>query len=144
MAGKILVTGPAEPAALGKLPAVPTVRALTRRAAVLPVIAAAVAAGAALAGCSQVNNALGRQWAVVNFKPDTTVATVAKVRAACAHVPHLVPLPASAVSGDIDIRYAVRYEVRHASGSDFAALKACLQRFPEVSGVSIDDVATGS
>ena len=97
----------------------------------------------ALAGCGQVNAALSKQWATVNFKPDTTTATVVKVRQACSHVPHLRPLPVSAVSSDLDIRYSVRYEVQQASGQDFAALKSCLERFPAVSGVSITDVATG-
>lgn len=101
---------------------------------------AAVAAAAALPGCGQVNSALSRQWAVVSFRPDTTVATVARVRQACSHVPNLPPLPESQVSSDLQVRYAVRYLASHATGTDFARLHACLQRFHAVNGVSIIDV----
>jgi len=34
----------------------------------------------ALAGCSQINAALSKQWAVVNFKPDTTAGTLANIQ----------------------------------------------------------------
>lgn len=142
----MLPTGPARQCRPGKLPAVPFARALTRRPSrgtLVPLLASLAAVTVALAGCGHVDAALSKQWATVNFKPDTTTATVAKVRQACSHVPHLRPLPASAVSSELDIRYSVRYEVEHASGQDFAALKACLGHFPAVSGVSITDIATG-
>jgi hypothetical protein len=105
-------------------------------------IAVAVAV-AALAGCSQVNAALAKQWAVVNFRPDTTVATLLKVRAACSHVPHVQPLTLSAVSSDLNINYSVRYKTSKATGSDLAALRTCLEKYPAVTGVTFQDVSGG-
>jgi hypothetical protein len=105
--------------------------------------AVAVAAVAALAGCSGVNAALAKQWAVVNFRPDTTVATLLKVRAACSHVPHVQPLTLSAVSSDLNINYSVRYKTSKATGSDLAALRTCLEKYPAVTGVTFQDQSLG-
>ncbi len=44
-----------------------------------------------LAGCAKFDAALGQQWAVVQFKTNTPVATQLKVRAACSHVPNVRP-----------------------------------------------------
>lgn len=102
--------------------------------------AAAAAAVLVLPGCGQVNTALSKQWAVVNFRPDTTVATVTRVRQSCSHIPNLPPLPEADVSSDLQVRYAVRYITTRATGRDFAELHTCLQRFHAVNGVSILDV----
>ena len=89
------------------------------------VAAAVVAAGAAvaLAGCGQIDAALSKQWAVVDFKPDTTAATLAQVLSA------------------LDVTYSVRYETSHASEANLAALQKCLLGFTAVSGVSFQDIS---
>jgi hypothetical protein len=102
-------------------------------------LAPAVAAILALGGCSQINAALSKQWAVVSFKPDTTVRTLLKVREACSHVPNVRPLGPPAVSSELDMTYSVRYQTSKATGANLAALKSCLQRFSAVSGVSFRD-----
>jgi hypothetical protein len=109
------------------------------------VTACVVAASVALAGCSGVDGALSKQWAVVNFHDDTKVSTLMRVRAACSHVPNVRPLPASesgsAPAGDVNATYSVRYEVSHASAANLGALRNCLDRFGAVAGVAIQDVA---
>jgi hypothetical protein len=127
-----------------KIPGVPAARALTSARGLLPALlagAAVTAAAAALAGCGQVDAALSKQWAVVNFRPDTTVATLIKVRDACSHVPNVRPVTASSVTGDLDATYSVRYVTSKASGANLAALQTCLEKFSAVSGVSIQDIS---
>jgi len=102
-------------------------------------LAPAVAAILALAGCSQIDAALSKQWAVVTFKPDTTVSTLLKVREACSHVPNVRPLTAPRTASQLAVTYSVRYQTSKATGADLAALKACLERFSAVSGVSFRD-----
>ncbi|HEU5418107.1 MAG TPA: hypothetical protein VFV41_10485 [Streptosporangiaceae bacterium] len=110
---------------------------LTRLAA-LVVAAGAVAA---LAGCGQIDAALGKQWAVVDFRPDTTVATLTQVRQACAHVPNVRPMGRAQVHSGLDVTYSVRYETSHASEANLAALQKCLLGFSAVSGVSFEDIS---
>jgi len=102
-------------------------------------LASAVATITALAGCSQIDAALGKQLAVVNFKPDTTASTLLKVRKACSHVPNVRPLTQSSASSQLEVTYSVRYQTSKATGANLAALKTCLQRFSAVSGVSFKD-----
>jgi hypothetical protein len=95
-----------------------------------------------LANSGQVNDALGEQWAVVNFEPDTPVSTVQAVRQACSDVPGVRPVTAPAVPSQIDVTYSLRYQTSKASGKDLAALRSCLSLFPTaVIGVSFQDVA---
>jgi hypothetical protein len=107
--------------------------------------ACVVAASVALAGCSGVDAALSKQWAVVNFHTDTQVSTLIQVRAACSHVPNVRPLPASesgaSAAGDVNATYSVRYEVSHASAANLEALRTCVERFSSVAGIAIQDVA---
>jgi hypothetical protein len=108
----------------------------------VPAAFLAIAGGLALTGCGGVNAALSKQWAVVNFKPDTTAGTLAKVRAACAHVPNVVPLKPATVVGGLNTTYSVRYQIDKASARNLAALQNCLrQASDDVLGVSIRDVS---
>jgi hypothetical protein len=108
----------------------------------IPVIlATAGLALSALAGCGQVNSALARQWAVVNFRPDTTVATVQAVRRACSDVPGVRPVRMSDVDSAMDVTYAVRYQVGKTSAANLTALRTCLSQFNAVVGVAFQDVA---
>ena len=110
---------------------------LTRIAAVVVAAGAAVA----LAGCGQIDAALGKQWAVVDFKPDTTAATLAQVRKTCASVPNVRPVGPAQVKSGLDVTYSVRYETSHASNANLAALQKCLLGFTAVSGVSFQDIS---
>jgi hypothetical protein len=117
----------------------------TRRAArqVTPVwllrAAAAMGLALALAGCARFDAALGQQWAVVNFKSNTTVATLLKVRSACSHVPNVHAEQLPKVRSVENMVYALRYRTDNASDANLAALQECLQRFPSVAGIDFED-----
>jgi hypothetical protein len=107
----------------------------------LTALVAAGCAAAALAGCGQIDAALSRQWAVVDFKPDTTAATLARVRQACSRVPNVHPVTRSVVASNVDVTYSVRYATSHATEANLAALQTCLLGFSAVSGVSFEDIS---
>ncbi len=114
---------------------------------VLPrVVVPAVAIGAAglagllaVTGCSQFDKALGQQQALVSFQDGTSVSVRLHVRAACAKLPNVsaVPIPAgvplAAALGQ------VVYQVNNASNADLARLQECLEKFPSVQGMSVQD-----
>jgi hypothetical protein len=124
-------------------------------------LAAAVAAILALAGCAQVDAALSTQLAVITFRPDATVATLRAVRQSCSHIPNVQPLAVflmrrsssspgnwsvrsgGLVPGHPFARYSLHYQAAKASGRNLAALQACLEHIPGVSGVAFEDVSSG-
>jgi hypothetical protein len=98
-----------------------------------------VAAATALAGCAQLDSALGQEQAVVAFRDGTTLAQRLAVRAACAKPPAVVPQP---LPSDLSAPYAlqqVTYQTTHASDADVAILEECLAKFPAVVGVTLQD-----
>jgi hypothetical protein len=101
--------------------------------------AAAVVLGLALASCAKFDASLGQQWAVVNFKSDTSVATLLKVRTACSHVPNVHAEQLPKVRDAATMVYALRYRTDNASDANLAALQVCLERFPSVAGIAFDD-----
>jgi uncharacterized protein (DUF58 family) len=101
--------------------------------------AAAAVALAALAGCSQLDAALGQRQAIVSFRPGTPLSQRLTIRSTCAKVPAVKaqPLPA-----DLNSPYAlqqVTYRVDHATDADIARLETCLDKFPAVVGVTLQD-----
>jgi hypothetical protein len=98
-----------------------------------------VAAATALAGCAQLDSALGQQQAVVVFRDGTTLAQRLAVRSACARPPAVVPQP---LPSDLNAPYALQqltYQTTHASDADVAILEECLAKFPSVVGVTLQD-----
>jgi hypothetical protein len=96
-------------------------------------------AAAALAGCSQFDQALGQREAVVTFRPGTPVSQRLTVRSACATV-HAVTAPP--LPSDLSSPYALRqltFRIDHASDADVARLETCLEKFPAVAGVTLQD-----
>ena len=98
-----------------------------------------VLAAAALAGCSQFDSALGQRQAVVSFRPDTTVSQRLAVRSACAGLPAVTapPLPS-----DLNSPYALQqltFRIDHATNAEVARLETCLDKFPAVAGVTLQD-----
>ena len=99
----------------------------------------AIAALAALAGCSRFDAALGQRQAVVSFRDGTPVPQRLTVRSTCAKVPAVTvqPLPS-----DLSSPYALQqltFQINHASDADVAQLETCLARFPSVAGVVLQD-----
>jgi len=96
-------------------------------------------AAAALAGCSQFDKALGQREAVVTFRPGTPVSQRLAVRSTCAKV-HAVT--AQRLPSDLSSPYALQqltFRIDHASDTDVARLETCLEKFPGVAGVTLQD-----
>ena len=100
---------------------------------------AAVAAVAALAGCSRFDAALGQRQAIVSFRDGTAMAQKLVIRTACTKAPAVTP---QALPSDPTSPYALQqltYQVSHASDADVASLEKCLSKFPSVAGVTLQD-----
>jgi len=96
-------------------------------------------AAAALAGCSQFDKALGQREAVVTFRSGTPVSQRLAVRSTCAKV-HAVTAPP--LPSDLSSPYALQrltFRIDHASDADVARLETCLEKFPGVAGVTLQD-----
>ena len=101
--------------------------------------AVAAVALAALAGCSQFDAALGQRQAVVSFRSGTPLSQRLAVRSTCAKVPAVKAQP---LPSDLNSPYAlqqVTYRVDHATDADIARLETCLDKFPAVVGVTLQD-----
>jgi hypothetical protein len=101
--------------------------------------AAAAALTVALAGCAQFDASLSKQWMTVNFKPNTPVATLLKVRAACSRVPNVRPVALPRKRTTANMTDALTYITTNASDADLARLQVCLQKFPSVAGFTPGD-----
>ena len=96
-------------------------------------------AAAALAGCSQFDQALGQREAIVSFRSGTPVSQRLTVRSTCAKV-HAVTAPP--LPSDLSSPYALHqliFRIDHASDADVARLETCLEKFPGVAGVTLQD-----
>ena len=92
-----------------------------------------------LAGCSQFDQALGQREAIVSFRPGTPVSQRLAVRSTCAKV-HAVTTPP--LPSDLSSPYALQqltFRIDHASDADVARLETCLEKFPGVAGVTLQD-----
>jgi hypothetical protein len=105
----------------------------------LAAAAAAALIPVALASCAKFDAALGQQWAVVNFRPNTSIATLLKIRAACSHVPNVQPEKLPKVHTAMNMVYALQYRTDHATNANLASLQECLQKFPAVTGIDFQD-----
>jgi hypothetical protein len=107
-------------------------------------VAATLMALGAVAGCSNFDAALGQQQAIVSFKSGATIAQRIAVRTTCGKLPEVtVPsLP--------DLKkypYALEeltFGVNKASDSQVANLEKCLNRFPAVEGITLQDSSDDS
>jgi hypothetical protein len=104
-------------------------------------IAVAVAAAAVLsltAGCASFDKAFGKQTAVVQFRPQTSVSTMLRVRAGCSHVPAAIPQKIPPHPPAIQMQDDIVYLISNASDADVARLQQCLQHFPSVVGIQFN------
>lgn len=92
-----------------------------------------------LAGCSRFDAALGQQQAIVSFHGGTSTAERLTIRAAC------VGLPAVSAPKLPDLKkypYALQqltFNLSKATNAQVAGLEKCLQQFPAVAGVTLQD-----
>ena len=102
-------------------------------------VSLALAAAAALAGCSQFDAALGQRQAIVTFQAHTPVSQRLAVRSACAKAPAVAAQP---LPSDLNSPYALQqltFQISHATDADVARLEECLAKFPSVAGVTLQD-----
>ncbi len=104
-------------------------------------LALALAGGVAsgLTGCAKFNAALGQRWATVSFKPNTSSATLLKVRAACSHIPNVRAEALPHKRTPETMMYSLTYRTDHASDANLAQLQQCLQKFRSVQGITFTD-----
>jgi hypothetical protein len=108
------------------------------RSAAAAALVATLALG--IAGCSKFDAALGQQWATVNFKPNTSIATLLKVRAACSGIPNVRPEALPHKQTAATMMYALAYRTDNATDANLAQLQQCLTRFRSVvEGISFGD-----
>jgi hypothetical protein len=105
-------------------------------AASLPLVIAVIAGVLAVAGCAQMDKALGQQYLVVQFAPNTTLATARHVTAACSRVPNVRLQPVKPTTAQVNVAYSATYNTTDASAANLARLQVCLARFRSVLGVT--------
>jgi hypothetical protein len=112
----------------------------TRRLTAVTGSVAAIAALAVLSGCAQFDAALGQREAVVSFRDGTPVSQKLIVRTTCAKVPAVTaqPLPPDVTSSPYALQQ-LTYRIDKASDADVAQLEKCLNKFPAVTGVNLQD-----
>ncbi|MBO0825692.1 MAG: hypothetical protein J2P27_17835 [Actinobacteria bacterium] len=111
----------------------------TRSNGVARLAVVAMLAVLTVAGCAKMDAALARQWMVVNFSSDTSVATALHVRAACSHIQNAKPLALPAQRSIPSVVYGIRFDTTNASPANIAQLQSCLQKFPSVRGFQLQD-----
>lgn len=98
-----------------------------------------------LVGCSKFNASLGQQQAVVSFRGGTSTADRLNVRTACAKEPEVSPQPVPDLKKYPYALHVLTFTISKASDAQIAALEKCLQKFPSVAGIVIQDSSdTGS
>jgi hypothetical protein len=114
-------------------------RALARAAGRIAVAGLAAALLCLLAACAAFDSTFGKQEAVAQFRANTALSVMLKVRASCAHIPGTwaEPIPRHALR--VQMQDDIRYEVGNASDADLAKLQQCLQKFPAVVGIEFDN-----
>ena len=75
----------------------------------------------------------------MNFKANTSIPTLLKVRAACSHVPNVRAEALPRKQDPATMMYSLTYRTDNASDANLAQLQQCLQRFPSVQGISFGD-----
>ena len=98
-----------------------------------------------LAGCARLNASLGQQQAVISFRGGTSTAERLAIRAACAKSPEVSPQPVPDLKKYPYALHQLTFTISKASSAQVAALEKCLQKFPAVAGIVIQDSSdTGS
>ena len=95
--------------------------------------------GAALAGCSRFDAALGQQQAVVSFRTSTSTAERLQVRADCGKLPAVTAPKLPDLKKYPYALDQLTLTVSNASNAQIANLEKCLDKFPAVAGVNIQD-----
>ena len=95
-------------------------------------------------GCSQFDKSLGQQQALVSFADNTSNSVRMQVRDTCGKLPDVSPAPIPAGVSLSDALSEVVYQINNADAADVARLEECLQKYPSVTGVDIQDSSDDS
>jgi hypothetical protein len=106
-------------------------------------IGLAIAAAFALAGCGRMAAALGQQWVVVQFNPNTSLAAARQVITDCSRLPGTRPEPVLPASPGGSFVSTENINVTNASSATLARLQVCLQRFGSVQGITLQEPGGG-
>ncbi len=105
--------------------------------------ALAIATVCGLAGCGRMATALGQQWVVVQFNPNTPVATARHVINTCSRLPGLRAEAVQAAAPGATFVSTANINATNASSADLARLQICLQRFASVQGINLQEPGAG-
>ena len=97
----------------------------------------------ALAGCAKFDAAMGQQWIDVTFSANTTVSAARHIADACSDITNVRVQAVTADPAHSGLIESVRYNTSKASDAQMAKLQVCLQKFPSVQGVTLDDSGEG-
>ncbi|MCL2581717.1 MAG: hypothetical protein FWE35_04600 [Streptosporangiales bacterium] len=108
---------------------------------VLPSVVIAVSGLSLLgiAGCSQFDQSLGQQQAVVSFQSGASTAVRMQVRNACGKLPNVSPAP---LAKNVPLSQAlnqVTFQINKADPADISRLQECLEKHKGYAGVDITD-----
>ena len=106
--------------------------------------AAALLAVGGVAGCSQFDKALGQQQAIVSFKSSATIAQRLAVRTTCGKLPAVTKQPLPDLKKYPYALQELTFDVSKASDTQVTNLDKCLNRFPVVEGMVIQDSSDDS
>lgn len=95
-------------------------------------------------GCSQFDKALGQQQALVSFSSGTPDSVRLQVRTTCGRLPNVAPAPLPKGVPLSSALSEVVFQVNNASDADIARLQECLQKFPSVAGIDLQDSSDDS
>ncbi|HEV3379807.1 MAG TPA: hypothetical protein VG142_02295 [Trebonia sp.] len=90
-------------------------------------------------GCSQFDKSLGQQQALVSFNDNTPNSVRMQVRDACGKLPGVTPSPIPPGVSLNEALSEVVYQINNADDADIARLEECLQKYPSVTGINIQD-----
>jgi hypothetical protein len=100
---------------------------------------------AAVAGCARFDAALGKQQAIVSFRSGTSDTEKLTVRSACGSLPEVTPQKIPDLKTYPYALNQLTFSVTNASDAQVVTLEKCLQKFPAVLGVTLQDSSdTGS
>jgi hypothetical protein len=103
---------------------------------VIPLLAVSMLA---VTGCASLDKSLGQQEALISFSPTTSNSVRLQVRAACGKLPNVGETPiAKGVPLSASLSEVI-YQINNADPADIARLEECLQKYPSVTGVDIQD-----
>jgi hypothetical protein len=105
----------------------------------LRVVAAPVLVAVTVTGCSRFDAAMGQQQMMVSFKPGTPDSVKLHVRSACGSLPNVHTTPVPNLKKYPYGLSQVIYQVGGASDAQIAKLTVCVQGFPSVAGVTMQN-----